>query len=415
MTKFYDTCSLLSLQEKAFENFFYISSITLDEIENIKTSANKDNEIKFKARKILRLLHKNLDKYWAIPFKDIFLENPQLNGYSITNDLKIVSSALYLRSVEHKNFTFSTEDLSCYTIAKTTTLDVEITLEDKEKSEYQGFKEVIYNDNDLAFFYNSTLNQNNNTENLLENEYLIIKNSLEQIVDKYKWTKEGYKKVPFLNLKSKMFGSISPYKGDHYQNLAIDSLYNNQITVLRGDAGSGKSMLGLAFLFQELEKGRIERIVMFVNPVATKDSCKFGFLPGTFLDKVLGSQIGNFLASKLGGIEVVYQLIEKGMLEFIALADARGYDTTGMNCGVYVTEAQNTNREMMKLILSRIGEDTLCVIEGDNAMQTDMLSYEGENNGLKRLCEVYKGEPYFGTVTLQNCYRSRIAEKALEL
>ena len=42
-------------------------------------------------------------------------------------------------------------------------------------------------------------------------------------------------------------------------------------------------------------------------------------------------------------------------------------------------------------------------------------SYEGKNNGLRRTCEVFKGEDYFGTITLQNCYRSRIAERALKM
>ena len=63
--KFYDTCSLLLAQEKAFEEneIFGICSVTLKEIENIKTSANKDSEIKFKARKLVKLLDKNSDKY----------------------------------------------------------------------------------------------------------------------------------------------------------------------------------------------------------------------------------------------------------------------------------------------------------------------------------------------------------------
>lgn len=86
-----------------------------------------------------------------------------------------------------------------------------------------------------------------------------------------------------------------------------------------------------------------------------------------------------------------------------------------MKCGCYVTEAQNMNINMMKLLLSRLGEDTICVLEGDDILQTDMVAYEGNNNGLRRLCEVFKGETYFGTVTLKNCHRSKIARKALEL
>ena len=60
---FYDTCSLLLAQEKAFENKFYLSIITLKELENIKTSAYKDEETKYKARHLLHLLLENEDKY----------------------------------------------------------------------------------------------------------------------------------------------------------------------------------------------------------------------------------------------------------------------------------------------------------------------------------------------------------------
>ena len=53
MQKFYDSNALLNLQEKAFvkDECFLISDITLKEIENIKTSLRKDEEIKYKARK----------------------------------------------------------------------------------------------------------------------------------------------------------------------------------------------------------------------------------------------------------------------------------------------------------------------------------------------------------------------------
>lgn len=46
-----------------------------------------------------------------------------------------------------------------------------------------------------------------------------------------------------------MFGDIKPMKDDKYQRCAFDSLLNNQITMLKGPAGSGKSMIALSYLF----------------------------------------------------------------------------------------------------------------------------------------------------------------------
>ena len=63
--RFYDTSSLLIAGERLFEagKHFVISSITLQELEHIKSSANKDPEIKYSARLLLQLLQQHTDLY----------------------------------------------------------------------------------------------------------------------------------------------------------------------------------------------------------------------------------------------------------------------------------------------------------------------------------------------------------------
>ena len=65
MKLFYDTCALLDAQGDAFESSdkFYISSITINELENIKTSGTKDEETKYNARTLLHLLEIHENKY----------------------------------------------------------------------------------------------------------------------------------------------------------------------------------------------------------------------------------------------------------------------------------------------------------------------------------------------------------------
>ena len=181
---------------------------------------------------------------------------------------------------------------------------------------------------------------------------------------------------------------------------------------MRGPAGSGKSYLGLGFLFSKLEAGEIDKIIIFCNTVATADSAKLGFYPGSKNSKLLDSQIGNFLASKLGDMSEVERLINDGSIILIPMSDCRGFDTTGMRAGIYCTEGQNMTIDMMKLLLQRIGDDSFCIIEGDNKAQVDLNIYSGSNNGLSRAIEVFKGEKIFGTVTLPNVHRSKIAEIA---
>lgn len=114
----------------------------------------------------------------------------------------------------------------------------------------------------------------------------------------------------------------------------------------------------------------------------------------------------------MGSKDQVERLMANEQLILLPVADSRGYDTTGMHAGIYVTEAQNTTVDMMKLILQRIGEDSICVMEGDDGAQVDMNAYSGANNGVRRLSEVFRGDSCYGEITLQNCYRSHIAEVA---
>lgn len=83
-----------------------------------------------------------------------------------------------------------------------------------------------------------------------------------------------------------------------------------------------------------------------------------------------------------------------------------------MNAGVYITEAQNMDTELMKLALQRIGEDSICIIDGDYNAQVDMTEYSGANNGMRRASEVFKGNEIYGEITLQNIHRSKIAKLA---
>ena len=126
----------------------------------------------------------------------------------------------------------------------------------------------------------------------------------------------------------------------------------------------------------------------------------------------MDSQIGNFLVSKLGDRIAVERMIDDGVLVLLPMSDIRGYDTSGIPSAVYITEAQNLDVDLMKLALQRIGEDSVCILDGDEDTQVDMSMYAGENNGMRRVSKVFRGEDIYAEVELQNIYRSRIAELA---
>ena len=213
-----------------------------------------------------------------------------------------------------------------------------------------------------------------------------------------KWTGERYSPISYGNIDSRYFGKLKPYKDDVYQALALDSFLHNKITLIKGPAGTGKSYLSLSYLFYLLGNNKIDKIIIFCNTVATKGAAKLGFYPGTRDEKLLDSQIGNFLSSKLGDRSAVEQLMQQDRLVLLPMSDIRGYDTTGMRAGIYITEAQNMDVSLMKLALQRIGEDGICIIDGDQKCQVDDVSFEGNNNGMRRVSKVFRGSKLYGEI-----------------
>ena len=251
---------------------------------------------------------------------------------------------------------------------------------------------------------------------LLCNQYLIIKNTDSgEIVDRLKWNGNTHEVIKVPNIKSDIFGSVKPYKGDVYQLLALNSMATNQLTMIKGPAGTGKSYLAIGYLLYLLDKHKIDRIIIFANPTPTANAAKIGFLPGTQLDKMIDSSVGNMLSCKLGDKFMIERLVSENKLMILPMCDIRGFDTGGLSCGVYITESQNLDISLMKLALQRIGEDSVCVIEGDYNTQVDSQLYAGKNNGMRRMSEVFRGHSVYGEVELQNIYRSEISEIAQEM
>lgn len=402
MIKLYDTNALIDLYNKIFNEEFYVSRISLRELENIKNSKNKDEETKYRARKLSKMFQEQSYMYHTVCTE--FDNDPHLG-----NDDKIIKAVKFLQD-EGIDVVFMTNDACCYNLAKAEGLKVRSTGAESDDESYLGFRELNLTEEELSEFYScKDAYMCKIHPEILQNEYFFIK-AKDEVVDIYRRVGNEAKRVSYPVFNSEFFGDVKAK--DIYQRIAMDSMMNNQITIVRGPAGSGKSWLCMSYLFSLLEKGKIDKIIIFCNTVAVKNAAKLGFYPGDKNEKLLDSQVGNFLSSKLGSRMMVEKMIQEEKLVLVPVADARGYDTTGMNAGVYIQEAQNLDRELMKLLLQRLGEDTICLIDGDDTAQVDLDAYAGMNNGIKRAVEVFKGQDFFGTVQLQKVRRSRIAEVA---
>ena len=408
MSKFYDTCSLLLDANNIFKNKekFIISSVTLEELEEIKVSSNKDSDIKYAARYVSRELDEHADEYHVHIFKESMLNPIRDRDILINNDMKILATAIDYQKHDD-DIIFVTNDLALKNIAKLFFYSHQITSVKEEDDEYCGYIDKALDNQAMEEFYSYPTS---NYFNAYINQYIIVRNQQREIVDRKVWTSEGYRNITFESFDSKHFGKIKPL--DVQQQFAADSFTHNKLTLIKGKPGSGKTILALGYLFGQLEKHQIDHIIIFCNTVAAKNSARLGYYPGSRLEKLLDSQIGNLLASKLGSRMEVERLTNSEELILLPMSDIRGYDTTGMRAGIYISEAQNMDITLMKLALQRIGEDSICIIDGDAKTQVDDIAFAGLNNGMRRVSKVFRGQDFYGEVELKEIHRSTIGKIA---
>lgn len=391
---FLDTCALLNLQERAFDIEFMVSGETLRELERIKVSANKDANLKYKARQITRLLIEHPDSY----------EVYNADVVDLSGDERIRLDAEYAAQSHAEPTVFVTDDLACRLLAPVDYFHAVIGTESIlcEEERYTGYKVLDSADAQARFYENLA----ENTAGCDINEYvMIVENG--NVVDAYRWTEsEGYKGLYNKPLRSHYLNDTKPK--DLFQRAAIDSIMNNMVTCISGPAGSGKSLLALASALQLIKQGKYDRIVLLANPTKAYGASDMGFYPGTAHEKLMANSVGNMLATKFGDRYGVDMLVNQDKLRLISMADVRGMEIRE-NEILYISECQNTTVDLMKLCLSRVVDGAKVILEGDYDTQVDSHAYLGNRNGMRRVIDVLRGSPLFGYIELQNVWRSALA------
>ena len=169
----------------------------------------------------------------------------------------------------------------------------------------------------------------------------------------------------------------------------IKALKENDIIMSLGPAGTGKSFLAVSVAVTMLMEKKIERVIL--SRPAVEAGEKLGFLPGDMKDKVDPYLRPLYDALyELFGSDKINKKIETGEIEIAPLAFMRG--RTLKNSFAILDEAQNATETQIKMFLTRIGENSKLVVNGDPS-QIDLInkSQSGlikSKNLLKHLKEI---------------------------
>ncbi len=190
------------------------------------------------------------------------------------------------------------------------------------------------------------------------------------------------------------FESYLPQKKQHVVMTARNS---NQKTYLQklqeestsivfaiGPAGTGKTMLAVMHGVKLYQEGLVDKIIV-TRPAVSVDE-DLGFLPGTLNEKMapwtrpIFDVLGEYYKA-----QDIAKMLEEGVIEISPLAYMRG--RTFKNAYIIADEMQNATVNQMKMLLTRLGENSKMVVTGDLA-QADRVN----DNGLINFCNLLKNK-----------------------
>lgn len=204
------------------------------------------------------------------------------------------------------------------------------------------------------------------------------------------------------------------------QNFALNLLMdpNINLVTLTGIAGSGKDLLCLAaglelILNHDDKKEPTYKKMIVMKPVQNIGNQAIGFLPGTAQEKLMPwlSPIKDNLEFLMNDNKALENYLEDGTIEMEAITFIRGRSIA--NSLIIVTEAQNLTALEIKTILTRAGENTKIILNGDYD-QIDAMHLTSTTNGLTNAIEKLKGEMITGHIKLTKGERSKLASICAE-
>ncbi len=244
----------------------------------------------------------------------------------------------------------------------------------------QNLKELSKLTNTNVFFRGNSITCKGSKENIAifckAIEFLINKYFITKIIEKEDILLSVKKNIELEKSNVKSFKQLirTPRKSviarSEKQSEYIRYLKENDIVMSLGPAGTGKSFLAVSVGVTMLMEKKIDRVIL--SRPAVEAGEKLGFLPGDMKEKVDPYLRPLYDALyELFGSDKIDKKIESGEIEIAPLAFMRG--RTLKNCYAILDEAQNATETQIKMFLTRIGENSKLVVNGDPS-QIDLIN-----------------------------------------
>ena len=244
----------------------------------------------------------------------------------------------------------------------------------------QNLKDLSKLTNTDVYFRGNSITCKGNNENLTifcdAIKFLINKYFLTNIIEKEDIVLSVKKNLEIEESNVKSFKQLikTPKKSviarSEKQSEYIKALKENDIIMSLGPAGTGKSFLAVSVAITLLMEKKIDRVIL--SRPAVEAGEKLGFLPGDMKEKVDPYLRPLYDALyELFGADKIDKKIETGEIEIAPLAFMRG--RTLKNCFAILDEAQNATETQIKMFLTRIGENSKLVVNGDPS-QVDLIN-----------------------------------------
>lgn len=390
------------------QNKIAISPLTLQELEHIKDNEKETTQIKFLAREAVRAIL-TTDKFEVVltdnkKIDKMLKKYPFLNNI---NDHRIICAAELYAIEEGHTVIFLTNDALQYLCASqmphlSAVYPIGSEIQNPIDEEWAGWGNYYPNESEMAFLY---ADPKINSLKCQTNEYAKVYEG-STLKDILFWDGHEYRPLKYKEIRSDFLGdTIKPLNIE--QKMAFDLLQNPNIPVklFTGVPGSGKDYLMFLHAWDQVQRGKKDKIIFVRNLVPFKDAPEIGFLEGSLQKKI---EWGLGPIASILGEEGLRNAQDRGQLEAVNLGFIRGMSWD--NVILYVSEGQNITGGGYKLLVSRCGKGSELWINGDT-LQTDGKKFES-NNGIERILKAWSGNKLFGTVKLLTTERSEVAELA---